>query len=376
MSSATSIKCRSVLMVGTHPTTMGGIASVVRGYMEGGLFDRWPVRYVATHRDGSRLHKLWTWVSSYFRVLGALLFLPRPLLHIHLSHRASFWRKAGVCALARLFRRPYLLHLHGSEFMAFYEQECGRRARRIVESTFGRAAVVLALSEEWRSNILGICPSAVIEVLPNAVRIPDSAADRCPRTGLGRILFLGRLGQRKGTFDLVRAFSMLANRFPESHLVCAGDGSVDAVRHQAVETGLDLRVECPGWLSVDQARGELARADVFVLPSYAEGLPMSLLEAMASGLPVIASRVGGIPSLVQNGVNGLLIDAGNPAALAGAIESVLADAALRARLGAGARQTIVERYSLESHLARLGHLYGRFGIIPDIDGHRASRACS
>lgn len=376
MNSATRVQCRSVLMIGTHQTTMGGIASVVRGYIEGGLFDSWPVQYVATHRDGSRLQKVWAWTISYSRVLGALLSLPEPLLHVHLSHRASFWRKAGICALARLFNRPYLLHLHGSEFMAFYEHECGRRARRIIESTFGRAAVVLALSEEWRGNVLRICPSALIEVLPNAVRVPDTTADGCSRTGLGRILFLGRLGQRKGTFDLVRAFSMLAKRFPEAHLVCAGDGSVDAVRHQAGQAGLDLRVECPGWLSVDQARSELARADVFVLPSYAEGLPMSLLEAMANGLPVIASRVGGIPSLVQHGVNGLLIDAGDSEALACAIESVLADPTLRARLGAGARQTIVERYSLESHLARLGHLYGRFGIIPDIDGHRASRACS
>lgn len=356
------IQCRSVLMVGTHQTTMGGIASVVRGYIEGGLFEKWPLRYVATHRDGSGLQKAWACVGGYTQVLQALLSLPEPLLHIHLSQRASFWRKTGVCALARLFGRPYVLHVHGSEFMEFYQNECDRRARRIVEWSFGCAAVVLALSEEWRSNILRICPSAVIEVLPNAVRVPDSIAGRGLRTGHGRILFLGRLGQRKGTFDLIRAFASVAQKFPDSYLVCAGDGSVDAVRHLAVEQGLGPRLECPGWLSTDRTRAELARADVFVLPSYAEGLPMSLLEAMANGLPVIASRVGGIPSLVHDRVNGLLIDAGSPDALAGAMESVLADDALRARLGAGARQTIVERYSLESHLAQLGSLYECFGI--------------
>lgn len=376
MSSPSDIPCRSVLMVGTHQTTMGGVASVVRGYIEGGLFDRWPTRYVATHRDGSVLKKMWAGASGYVSVVRELLSLSEPLLHIHLSHRASFWRKAGVCALARLCRRPYLLHVHGSEFMMFYEQECGPLSRRIVESTFEHAAVVLALSDEWRASILKICPSAVIEVLPNAVRVPDLRAGASLRSGNGRILFLGRLGHRKGTFDLLRAFSSVAKVFPESRLVCAGDGSVDAVRHLAREAGLDLRVECPGWLSVDQARDELARADVFVLPSYAEGLPMSLLEAMASGLPVIASRVGGIPSLVRDGVNGLLIDAGDSAALACAIKSVLGDAKLGARLGADARRTIVESYSLESHLARLGYLYERFGIVPGIGVHPADRACN
>jgi len=132
------------------------------------------------------------------------------------------------------------------------------------------------------------------------------------------------------------------------------------------------RVSCPGWLDTTQTAELLAGASVFVLPSYAEGLPMALLEAMSWGLPVIASPVGGIPQVVRQDDNGLLIDPGDVDALSGALRRLLAEPALRQRLGKAARATVEKSFALPAAMARLSEIYGRFGIAAaSTGGHPA-----
>lgn len=353
-------------MVGTHPTTMGGVSTVVRGYMDGGLFQRFDCHYVATHRDGGALTKATTALRAWLSILVQLIWRPTPLVHIHLSSRASFWRKSVVCLMARALHRPYVLHMHGSEFMKFYDDECGPRARHFVQGRFRDAALVLALSEEWRANLLRICPTAKVEVLTNAVALPDLSARRASNDTDLTILFLGRLGERKGTFDLVNAFGQLASRFPKARLICAGDGAIKEVQQLTRDLGIESRVTCPGWLSVAEARQLLSSASVFTLPSYAEGLPMALLEAMSWSLPVVTSPVGGIPQVIRDGQNGFLVAPGDVGNLSTALASLLESATLRQRIGEAARRTIEQTYSLDASLDRLGAIYGRFGVPPRI----------
>jgi glycosyltransferase involved in cell wall biosynthesis len=348
-------------MVGTDQSTMGGIASVVRGYVEGGLFERVDGSYVATHRDGGPLRKASAGLRGCQRVAWQLATGNAPLVHIHMSSRASFWRKSAVTLLARAARRPYLLHMHGSEFMRFYQDESTPRVQALVRGVLERAALVLALSEEWRSNLLGICPRARVEILPNAVAVPPHA--RLDAAGAdARIVFLGRLGARKGTFDLVKAFAQIAPRHPTARLICAGDGAVAEIRALAQTLGVADRVETPGWVDRDASRAQLAGATLFALPSHAEGLPMALLEAMSWGLPVVTTPVGGIPQVVRDGETGLLVPAGDPAAIAAALDRLLADAPLRRTLGSAARATIERGHSLAATIDAMVGIYARFGI--------------
>lgn len=350
-------------MAGTHPQTMGGISTVVRGYLEGGLFERMDCTYLITHVDGSNVRKGRVALGAYLRFIWLLLVRPLPLIHIHLSSRASFWRKSVLCLMAVAAGRPYLLHLHGSEFMRFHDEESGPGTRRFIRWIFARSACVIALSEQWRQHVLAICADANVEVLPNAVAVPADAPDNTSR-GARTILFLGRLGRRKGTFDLVRAFAAVKERFPDASLVCAGDGEVDAVRLDANKLGIGASVACPGWVSPDAARSFLRDSAVFVLPSYAEGVPMALLEAMAEGLPVVTTPVGGIPQVVQHGDNGLLVEPGDVGGIAAALERLLASEELRRSLGRRAKATIQADYSLARTLAMLQSLYLQFGILP------------
>lgn len=361
--------CRSVLMVGTDLRSIGGISTVVRGYIQAGLFDRIDCTYVATHRYGSNWRKLFVALTGWMRVAVRLHTLDAPLVHIQLSARASFWRKSVVCLLARLARRPYLLHVHGSEFADFYE-ECRPAARRIVSAVLARATLVLALSEAWRSTLQKISPQARIEVLMNAVPLPP--ADGSPRSGEGEptLLFFGEIARHKGVFELARAFARVTGDLPGLRLVYAGKGSgVEETRRLADQLGLGGRVEFTGWLEAERARATLAAATIFVLPSFVEGMPMALLEAMALGLPVIATPVGGVPEIVTHQVDGLLVPPGDVDALAAAIARLMSEPALRERLGRAARETAAQRFSLDSAVERLLGIYRRFGIEPR-EAHR------
>jgi glycosyltransferase involved in cell wall biosynthesis len=361
---APAAACRSVLMVGTHLDGIGGVRAVVQGYIDGGLFERFDCVYVATHRYGSAWVKILTALKAWIRVAVLLRKLDAPLVHVQMASRASFWRKSVVCLMARLAGRPYLLHVHGGEFAQFYEKESGPAAQRYIRGIFAHAALVIALSQEWRERLLRICPTASVEVLTNAVALPDLAGLRRLEDREPTLVFLGELSRGKGTYDLVRAFASVASRFPRLKLVCGGIGAIEEVRLLAAQLEVQDRVLCPGWLHPLSKSAELAGATVFILPSYAEGMPMALLEAMSWGLPVIATSVGGIPQLVTNEVDGLLVAPGDIDGVAAAITRLMNDATLRGRLGAAARTTIETSFTLEATLERLSQIYRRFGIEP------------
>ena len=157
---------------------------------------------------------------------------------------------------------------------------------------------------------------------------------------------------------------------PGLRLVYAGKGSgVEETRRLADQLGLGGRVEFTGWLEAERARATLAAATIFVLPSFVEGMPMALLEAMALGLPVIATPVGGVPEIVTHQVDGLLVPPGDVDALAAAIARLMSEPALRERLGRAARETAAQRFSLDSAVERLLGIYRRFGIEPR-EAHR------
>jgi glycosyltransferase involved in cell wall biosynthesis len=351
-------------MVGTDARGEGGISSVVSGYLAGGLFERFPGTYVATHRSGGRWTKVTTAVVGLAKVAMRLRSLEAPLVHVQTASRASFWRKTIVCQMARMAGRPYIVHLHGGEFLNFYQNESGSLVRRCVRHVLSHAALVIALSPQSRRMLLEIAPNARVEVLENAVELPDISRIESPATRPPTVVFLGALSHSKGVFDLLEAFARVAGDFADARLVCAGRGAVDALRVRAQRLGIASRVSFPGWLGATAKNEMLAAAAALVLPSYAEGLPMAVLEAMSWGTPVVASRVGAIPQVIEHDVSGLLLDPGDVASLTAALNRVIGDPALRDRLARNARATVESGYAADAMLARLGRIYRRFGLVP------------
>lgn len=354
-----------VIMVGTAFDTRGGISAVVGAYRAGGLFERWPIEYVATHGDGGRLRKLWLALKG-LAALACLLAQPgSALMHVHIASRASFWRKAVYMAAGMLAGCPLVFHLHGGGFSQFYEKECGRAGRALVRFFLRRSVAVIVLSERWREWLQSVVAHPRIVCIPNPVAEPAArcgAASAARRVASGTVLFLGKLCPNKGVYDLLEVIAALRSPIPDVRLVCAGDGEIDQVRRLAERLGIEDSVTLTGWIGPEDKALWLKRADVFVLPSYAEGMPMSVLEAMAAGMPVLASAVGGIPDVITDGVNGFLSAPGDKAMLERLLRRLLLDAPLRARVGGAARETVRLRFSSGKVLAQLEALYAALAV--------------
>jgi glycosyltransferase involved in cell wall biosynthesis len=185
------------------------------------------------------------------------------------------------------------------------------------------------------------------------------ADDSEPGDGRGadgelRLLSVGRLEREKGYSVLLDAIALLGNRGTAVRLEIVGDGTrLDALGRQARRLGIEDRVTFAGAVGQDRIRDHYRRADAFCLPSFGEGIPVVLMEALATGLPAIASNTMGIPELIEDGVTGLLIPAGRPDKLADAIERLARDRTLGRRLGEAGRRKVIEEYDLDRGVDQL-----------------------
>lgn len=268
------------------------------------------------------------WMLAY-RIAGRL-----DVVHINVSSYGSTYRKIIISFWARLLGVPYVLHLHGSEYRTFWTDDDSRKSRSI-RSMFEHARRVVVLGRVWRDFVAGRAPKAAarIVVVPNATAVPTLA-----HVGGGNqvhILFLGRIGERKGVPQLLEALAEIRH-LAGWRATIAGDGEVEAARAKAAELGIADRATLPGWVGPDDVASLIASADILVLPSFAENLPISVIEGMAAGLAVIATPVGAVEDIVIHEQTGLLVRPGDIPALAEALGRLIQDPELRARLGAAA----------------------------------------
>lgn len=354
-----AIKRPRLIMLGPDLSAKGGMASVANVYREGGLFERWGIRYISTFEEAGSVRKLWLAFCALLQVLRQLLLGRVAGLHIHTASRASFWRKSAFALLALTFRRPYVLHLHGGMMQEFYADQCGSSGRSWIRFILRHAAAVIVLSPQWADWLQQICPQAKVAVVPNPVQVGQLEAGRKEQ---GSVLFLGRLEQNKGIYELLDALAIVVRQFPQLRLLIGGDGEVDQVRAKAEQLGLGSNIELHGWVSGAQKQVLFSRASLLVLPSYKEGLPMAVLEAMAQGIPVVASKVGGVPYAIRDKVEGLLVPAGDRAALAEALLCLFADPALAQKMGAAGWVRARQLFSVPAVLQQVDALYTMMGV--------------
>jgi glycosyltransferase involved in cell wall biosynthesis len=263
------------------------------------------------------------------------------LAHINMAERGSSVRKIAVGGVCRLLRIPFVLHLHASEFQAFFDP-LPTPLKALVRCTFSNADLVLVLGQAWRDYLcddVGL-PRNRVSILLNAAPGPSGPAQLKAKVGDPlNLLFLGRLGIRKGVPELLTALSDHRLRNERWVATLAGDGDVNLYRKEAQRLDLADRLTFPGWVSMAETQELLRQSDVLVLPSHAEGLPMSVIEAFANSVPVVSTRVGALPDVIENGVNGLLIEPGNSGELLNALMTLLHDDNFRMTLAKNARRT-------------------------------------
>lgn len=343
-----------ILMIGTDPHSKGGISAVINLYTEGGLLDR--VAYLASYRDGKTVNK----IGHYVRFLGeySWTLLTRHsirLVHVHTASYGSFTRKSLVIALAKLFGKKVIVHVHGAEFHLFYEKVPGP-VKRIIRSLLRSCDAIIALSSQWKDNLYRISGNPNIRVIYNPTVLRTPLANSPDGNGKPvRFLFMGRLGKRKGVYDIIESAKRLQANNVEISLY--GDGELDRVSDALNGNAVSEKIKVRGWIDGSRKEETFRAADVLLLPSYNEGLPISVLEAMAFSLPVVATDVGGISEAVKDGVNGYLMQPGDCDRLTECIEKLATSPELRAQMGQAGYGLAMRKFALPVIIEQLESLY-------------------
>ena len=262
--------------------------------------------------------------------------------------------------MASVCRIPIVNHIHGADFDEFYVNASESKKKK-VKKIYEKCSVLIALSEEWKECLSQIVSPSKISIVENySILHEDALKQRLERKCNNIVLFLGELGKRKGCYDIPEVIAQVKKSIPDVRFVLAGAG--DEVDEKAIEKLIDEEnvsdnVEFPGWVRGDMKDKLLREADVFFLPSYNEGMPMSVLDAMGYGMPVVSTNVGGIPKIVHNGENGYCCKPGDVNTMSLMIIKLLMDQRIREKAEERSVVIVKEKYSLEAHINQIEILY-------------------
>lgn len=343
-----------ILMIGSHRSVKGGITSVVNQLLNHDWESDVEISYVPTFIEGPSLKKIFFFIGGYINILLKVLFSSVDIIYLHMSYNGSFWRKYYVHNMVKLFNKKTIIHLHGSEFKKFYDNSDNRTKIKI-KKLFYDCDTVIVLGERWRKIIQDIQPCVHIEVLSNSVSIPTES---CQLQEHFQILYLGMLIKRKGVSDLIDAISLLSeNNFFEGknvEIIITGTGAEESIlKNKVQQLSLSKYIKFIGWIDNAKKKEILKNTQLLILPSYNEGLPVCILEAMSYGIPVISTNVGSIPEVVIHGVNGEIISPGNKIELASSIQKIIDSPYTWTKYSRNSRTLIEENFNEVEYFRKL-----------------------
>lgn len=354
---------KKICMVVPNPIVKGGIAAVVNGYRGSQLEKDYKIIYVESYKDGSKLAKLMKGISGYFHFAKVLLFDKPDIIHIHSSFGPSFYRKMPFIYMASWVKKPIINHIHGADFNEFFVNASNKKKQQI-KKVYSKCSVLIALSEEWKERLSRIVPESKITIIENYSTLHEDALEqRLRRECNNTVLFLGEIGNRKGCYDIPEVVIEVKKKISDVKFILAGAGSEadeKAIKRLVDEKGITENVIFPGWVSGAKKDQLLREADVFFLPSYNEGMPMSVLDAMGYGLPIVSTNVGGIPKIVHDRENGCCCEPGDVHSFSKGITNILKEKNKREFAMQESINIVKSDYSLEKHLRCIGSLYERF----------------
>lgn len=346
-----------VLVVATSRKTRGGITSVVKAHEQGKQWEHYHCLWIETHRDKGIFTKFFYLIRGF---VDFLFLMPvYDLAHIHMSEPMSAIRKVPFMAWAKLWKKKTIVHFH-----AFSPETTVRsRFAFLYCYLFGNADRVVVLSEYWKHEVLKEIPSAKVTVIYNPclahVTKPSAGfADYDgPQPHTHSILYARTVNRRKGYTDMIKAFAKIAKRYNNWQLVFAGNGEIESGKNLAEELGISDQILWLGWVSGADKDRAFQEATVFCLPSYAEGFPMSVLDAWSYGLPVITTPVGGIPDVARDGENMLLFEPGDVDGLAKCMERMITDKELCNKISRASLEFARTTFNIDTINRHIGKLY-------------------
>ena len=233
------------------------------------------------------------------------------IVHIHGASKISFYRKYILfLGIKYLLKRKVIYHIHGGGYHVF-EKEASPLGKKFIHHLVNQSNAIICLSENWKDYFMATFKPKKIFILNNIIENPV-LKNASNNKNIVQYVFLGKICVEKGVFDLLNIINSNKDFFKDKlKIIFGGDGDTDRLKNYIKKFQLDELVEYVGWVSGEKKQSLLSHSDVFILPSYFEGLPISILEAMSYKMPIISTTVGGIQSIVKNNYNGFLTEPGN-----------------------------------------------------------------
>lgn len=349
-----------VLIIGSDLSVKGGITSVIKSFLESNI-NGVEFKLLPTYIEGSNLRKINFYLKSLIKYIKAILKKDFDIAHIHMSYKGSFFRKLFIIKINNMFHIKSILHLHGSEFEVFYESSCFI-VKKLIKNIFDSSDYVIVLGESWKRVIENISSNKNIKIFNNSVKTTNKIVKW--NNEEVRVLFLGVLLKRKGIYELIDGIKILRddNSIENKNIkfILAGSGPEEKEIKSLIKNyKLESFVEMVGWINDNEKEEFISSSQIFILPSYNEGLPMAILEAMSYGVPVISTDVGSISEVVINDYTGVLIKKSDSKLISEAIKELIKDKKIWEKYSHSCKKIINDKFNDEEYFKDIYNLYSK-----------------
>jgi glycosyltransferase involved in cell wall biosynthesis len=356
---AAKIEKTRVVMVGMSLTkTRGGISTLIKEVLDSEIQNDLAITYIESQaEDYQGVKKLLLAIKAVFLFICQVVRQNPALVYVHVGSNASLYREPAFIVLGKALGKKVVGHFHAGDVEEYLGKQ-SQAGQWFIKKAISLSDKIIACSHESAEKLQKLIGERQIFVIHNAISTkpfafsPERLAER---QGIVRLLFVGAMGKLKGEQDLADAVKVLIEKHPNLRVSFLGYGG-ENLKEYCQQIGITDFIEHFGPVGLDERIKFFETADVFVLPTYAEAMPMSVIEAMAAGLPTVTTNVGGIPEVITDGEEGFLINPGNNSELAEKISVLLENKALRVAMAQKAQDKACEKLDFDLYTAKLRSL--------------------
>jgi len=350
------MKNEKILMIGPSFDCQGGISAVSKMLYDYLISMKYPVYHLGSTIEGVFSKRYLFTLYSYIKFIKFFFTTRFSFVHVHCSTHHSFYRKLFYIILAQILGSKILLHVHPERFYDFYKKG-NKYYRFFVKRILTRSEIIIVLSDAIKKKFSKILPKEKICVLNNPV---ISSNFRCQKEKRGKmVLYLGWIIPEKGVYDILEAIPGVIEQEPSAIFVFCGTKEIDKLKSICENAQHRNHVYIREWVSDQEKSNLLSKSIMLILPSYTEGFPNVILEAMASCLPIITTPVGAIPEIIQHKINGFLIEPGDVESLKETILILLKNPELCIKMGKANEKLVKDKYDIRIIGKKLLNIYSQ-----------------